>query len=221
MEKMLSIIIPAVLSIVGWFIVDYFNRKVRTEEANRAAYYKLFDELLSHMNEIVMYQNRIYDASRNLETILSKKGEKSKADLEAWSSYIHIIIESAYKLKMSILGYMRIMKYGGIIDEAGKRVYKALESIVYDANKALNRIGDNWLGYTNFNEMNVNQVERIKAEMHEDMGAVYELMSCLEDILAIEYNKYISKPLGKDEAEIDFSEKRRYITTEGIVDKRQ
>lgn len=113
----LSVIISAILSIMGWFIVDHFNRKLRKEEANRAAYYKLLNELSCHVDEIIEYQNKIYGASRDIEVILGKKGEKSNDDLKAWSLNIHTIIESSYKLKMSILGFMRIMKYGGIIDE--------------------------------------------------------------------------------------------------------
>lgn len=107
------------------------------------------------------------------------------------------------------------------LDETGRKSYKALESIEFDVDKALNRIGDNWISYTNFKEMNVTQVERIKEEMNEDMAKVYEFMDCLDDVLIIEYNKNISKPLKKKELEVDFSKKRRYITVDGIVDKRQ
>ena len=115
---------------------------------------------------------------------------------------------------------MKFLEMGGANIGGDTMIYQGLKSVSIDTNKSLYNITGRWINYVNFTSMNENQLNNLTTETKKESECITEFCGCLDDILIYLYNSYMAAPLKLKQRKLDYSQNRRYLTENGIIDKR-
>lgn len=222
LTTVISVSIPALISVIGWSVVNGQNRKMRKEEAQRAIYDKLYNSTDAIIDELSSFQSLVNDKFNslrtNLEAINKMKPNDTKRNthLNNWLKDVRAIINTAWHCSRSIEKYMRILDMGGTNFGRESKIFDGLKIVTDDTGEALTKISSKWVNYTNFDNMTEWQFKAISEETKDEMRHIEELKKCLDDVLTHAYNAYVATPLQLPKRQIANKGGRRYIAESGI-----
>ena len=223
LTTLLSVSIAAAVSVIGWFVIDHQNRKIRKEEAQREIYNKLFSITISISNELTKFNMSTNKKVRNLGRIFrpQTKSNNKKDTIDKWQTMLSEILDDIANECVSIDNYLKFLEAGGTNIGNDTQIYQGLKTISIDTNRSLFNITDKWINYINFDGMEEKQLDNLINGTIEDLKCTDEFCSCLDDVLIYLYNSYKAKqPLKLKKRKIDYTENRRYVTENGLIDKR-
>lgn len=215
--------IASIVSVIGWLVVNCQGRKMRKEEAQRDIYKRLFEMTLRISNELTDFYLEIDNRSGELRRLFiesnANSGDKKKT-VDKWYEIVTKMVGDTFHKSASIGNYMKFLEMGGANIGGDTMIYQGLKSVSIDTNKSLYNITGRWINYVNFTSMNENQLNNLTAETKKESECIMEFCGCLDDILIYLYNSYMAAPLKLKQRKLDYSQNRRYLTENGIIDKR-
>lgn len=224
----ISAVIASVITIIGWFILNAQNRKIRREEAKRETYLVLSGNTRDITRKIGIFKETVKQESQYIITLLKKsrnldkdKYEEKKDIVNQWHTRAQKILDDTTELSNDIDDYLWTLDMGGTDFGEGSKTYEALSAVIYDAGENLGKIIGIWIKYINFDNMTDLQLENLEKDTAEETEKLDELRGCLEDILILMYNKYVATQLKLKKRTIKQDKKRRYILENGLSDNRQ
>ena len=239
MNDNLAIIISIfslVVSVVGWFIVYLFN--IRATNLDRKNNFQLvvYQNLLDRSNELIKlisdYTTSSVSHTNAMATVLTDyrsydempdSAEKTQARYEAqvkWLEASHMLSEKSFKMQKAIEDIMRYLDMNGTDYSKGSVVYDALLEIKMDAYKSAESNRKRWGNHKEMDHLTPKSYSKISRDTKLDSDVIFDFGMCIDDVLTIVYNQTVSKVLGKPSKQVDLSDSRRYVTTEGILDNR-
>jgi hypothetical protein len=239
MNENLAIIISIfslAVSVGGWFIVYRFN--IRATNLDRKNNFQLvvYQNLLDRSNELIKlisdYTTSSLSHTNAMATVLTdyrsydeapNSEEKIQARYEAqvkWLEASHILSEKSFEMQRAIEDIMRFLDMNGTDYARGSVVYDALLEIKTDAYSAAEGNRKRWSNHKEMDHLTPKSYSKISRETKQDSDVIFNFGMCIDDVLTIVYNHTVSGVLGKPSKQVDLSEPRRYVTTEGILDNR-
>ena len=221
--SILSFSVAAIVSVIGWFVINHQNRKMRREEVQMKIYNKLFKMTISTSNELTKFNMNTNKKVRELGQIFNKPsaepGDKTNL-INEWRTRVTEILDDIANECVSIDNYLKFLEMGGTNIGSDTPIYQGLKSISIDTNKSLFNITEKWINYINFDDMKENQLNNLVDGTIKDLNCTNEFCDCLDDVLIYLYNSYMAQPLKLQKREINYVQDRRYVTEKGLMDKR-
>ena len=220
----LNAVVVGVITVIGWFVLDHHNRKMRIDDVRMKRYDKLFEETNKIIADAVTYKtfanNHVSEFERIMGEVEKEGMEKKSDELKKWVKDNDEMISMTYNLNVSILNYERVLDMGGTDFGRESVFYRALDSIVIDTNRALDRILRIWIIYVDFDKKNEIRMDDMKKKTNQDLSQLDEFTGCMEDLLVHIYNEYVVNPLKLKKRFVPSTPGRRCIMSNGLVDNR-
>lgn len=221
--NVLSVLVATAISVTGWFVINHQNKKMRKEEAQMEIYYKLFEMTITILNKLTKFNTNTDKKVKELHHIFTKLQQKpnNKDDLvNRWYDILSGMLDDILQECESIDNYLKFLEMGGTNIGSDTPIYQGLKSISIDTNRALFGTTERWINYINFDNMKKTQLDNLVEGTKKDLEYINEFGGCLDDVLIYLYNSYMAQPLGLKCREVKYTQNRRYVTENGLVDKR-
>lgn len=219
----ISVSVSSIISVVGWIVVNYQNRKAYKEDMQMKAYNKIFDKTNDLICEYQRFVNDIHKHINAIDDSIAQRGNNAKNIdvLNTWYQNVNQVIDKATMIDISTQSYMRTVNMSAIDSKKDGTLCKDISSVYFDTQRAILSITNLWVNHLYLDTSNIKEnIKKLKTDTETNIVQLGEFNSCLEDILVHLYNSYIADPLKISRRSIGGVDNRRCITKDGIVDNR-
>lgn len=229
-------IIALAISVLGWAVSYWFTVRAANIGRRRDYGLKIYFGLLGRTNELIQHISSYTTAtvshtnamanlmneyiSDELALATTKAIDRRHELKKAWLEASYNLSEQSFIMQRAIEEYFRYLDMNGTDYGRGTEVFRALQTMKNEAYKSAESNRKRWNDASEMDKITPEQYSKKSAETKMDADSIFDFGMCLDDVLVLMYNSAIAHYLGKPKKMIDMNDKRRYITSHGLVDKR-
>lgn len=233
---MLISIIALIIAVLGWVATYWFSLRATNIGRIRDFQLKIYQELLDRTNTLIKdissYTAKTVSHTNSMAKLLNEyvSDELSIVNLKtidrkyelkrAWLNAAYELSEQSYNVQGVIEDYLRYLDMNGTDYTSGTKLFDALQGLKQEAYTAAESNRKRWSDPSEMDNITIEQYKKKSIDTKKDADIVFDFGMCVEDVLLHMYNSSIAEYIGKPKKKLNMDDKRRYVTAEGVIDKR-